>query len=401
MTNDSRSDVNLTIILSNSGPDKAQNVTVSLNDLKELGLDIIDSTVGVPGASFDNESCTWLVGDLESGDNVTIIVLTNPNRSNVNVTAMVETASETYEINLENNRDDALIKVLPLCDLVITITSDKAVINLSDILEKINSGQMSIEEFANSDLTTVNWTITVTNNGPDDAYDVVMRNILPDDLGFISYLASQGILRNGLNESVDNVSNDFNESGEVYYYDENGTGFIDLNGTLVDLNGTEFIDLNGTAFIDLNGTLVDLNGTEFIDLNGTEYEYIEYLNDTDYEWDEEEYYDLDDADYDADGYIKTAVLKVGGVTVVQTYEWEHGMIKAVTSAMPSLGNMTTTTTREYDNRKVVVAESTEASGIVVRMEYSGYLFDSRGNWIRRKATTNGETFVMTRDIAYY
>lgn len=111
--------------------------------------------------------------------------------------------------------------------------------------------------------------------------------------------------------------------------------------------------------------------------------------------------ELDDADYDADGYIKTAVLKVGGVTVVQTYEWEHGMIKAVTSAMPSLGNMTTTTTREYDNRKVVVAESTEASGIVVRMEYSGYLFDSRGNWIRRKVTTNGETFVMTRDIAYY
>ncbi len=168
----------------------------------------------------------------------------------MNVTAIVETRTPTYEISLENNKDDTVIEVLPICDLVITITSDKEVINLSEILQKINSGELSIEEFANSDLTTVNWTITVTNNGPDDALDVVMHNILPEELEFISYLASQGILRNGLNESVENVSNDSNESGEVYY-DLNGTDFNDLDGT--DLNGTDY------EFLDDDYDIVDDN----------------------------------------------------------------------------------------------------------------------------------------------
>ena len=153
LTNDSRSYVNLTIVVSNSGPDKAQNVTVSLNDLKELGFDIINSNVDVSGASFDEENNTWHIGDLASGDDAAIIVTVNPNRSNVNVTAIAETHTPTYEVNLENNYDDTAIEVLPLCDLVITITSDKEVINLSEILQKINSGELSIEEFANSDLT--------------------------------------------------------------------------------------------------------------------------------------------------------------------------------------------------------------------------------------------------------
>ena len=250
MTNDSRSYVNLTIVVSNSGPDKAQNVTVSLNDLKELGFDIINSNVDVSGASFDEENNTWHIGDLASGDDTTIIVTVNPNRSNVNVTALVETHTPTYEVNLENNYDDTAIEVLPLCDLVITITSDKEIINLSEIIQKINSGELSIEEIASSDFTIINWTITVTNNGPDDALDVVMHNILPKELEFISYLASQGILRNGLNESVENVSNDFNDSGDVYY-DLNGTDFNDLDGT--DLNGTDY------EFLDDDYDIVDDN----------------------------------------------------------------------------------------------------------------------------------------------
>ena len=57
-------------------------------------------------------------------------------------------------------------------------------------------------------------------------------------------------MRNGLNESVENVSNDSNESGEVYY-DLNGTDFNDLDGT--DLNGTDY------EFLDDDYDIVDDN----------------------------------------------------------------------------------------------------------------------------------------------
>ena len=187
----------------------------------------------------------------------------------MNVTALVETSTPTYEKNLENNKDDTSIEVLPICDLVITITSDKEVINLSEILQKINSGELSIEEFANSDLTTVNWTITVTNNGPDDALDVVMHNILPEELEFISYIASQGILRNGLNESVENVSNDFNESGEMYY-DLNGTDyeyFDDLNGT-----DYEYLDDDYNGLVEDNDDSDSDDNAEFDDDSDSSYD---------------------------------------------------------------------------------------------------------------------------------
>ena len=333
LTKDSRSYVNLTIVVSNSGPDKAQNVTVSLNDLKELGFDIINSNVDVPGASFDEENNTWHIGDLASGDDAAIIVTVNPNRSNVNVTAIAETHTPTYEVNLENNYDDTAIEVLPLCDLVITITSDKEVINLSDILQKINSGELSIEEFANSDLTTVNWTITVTNNGPDDALDVVMHNILPEELEFISYLASQGILRNGLNESVENISNDSNESGEVYY---------------------------------------DLNGTDFEDLNGTDYEYLDDDNgDYDGMEDNIDDYELDDDSASGDssaGSASSSLDSEDGADDGSTYDkssrdlsWSIGTLKAGESANLVLSTRALSTGSIIEN--VSVSTSTYESDL--------------------------------------
>jgi uncharacterized repeat protein (TIGR01451 family) len=333
LTKDSRSYVNLTIVVSNSGPDKAQNVTVSLNDLKELGFDIINSNVDVSGASFDEENNTWHIGDLASGDDTTIIVTVNPNRSNVNVTAIAETHTPTYEVNLENNYDDTAIEVLPLCDLVITITSDKEVINLSEILQKINSGELSIEEFANSDLTTVNWTITVTNNGPDDALDVVMHNILPEELEFISYLASQGILRNGLNESVENISNDSNESGEVYY---------------------------------------DLNGTDFEDLNGTDYEYLDDDNgDYDGMEDNIDDYELDDDSASGDssaGSASSSLDSEDGADDGSTYDkssrdlsWSIGTLKAGESANLVLSTRALSTGSIIEN--VSVSTSTYESDL--------------------------------------
>ena len=333
MTNDSRSYVNLTIVVSNSGPDKAQNVTVSLNDLKELGFDIINSNVDVSGASFDEENNTWHIGDLASGDDTTIIVTVNPNRSNVNVTAIAETHTPTYEVNLENNHDDTAIEVLPLCDLVITITSDKEIINLSEIIQKINSGELSIEEIASSDFTIINWTITVTNNGPDDALDVVMHNILPEELEFISYLASQGILRNGLNESVENISNDSNESGEVYY---------------------------------------DLNGTDFEDLNGTDYEYLDDDN-GDYDGIEDNIddYELDDDSASGDssaGSASSSLDSEDGADDGSTYDkssrdlsWSIGTLKAGESANLVLSTRALSTGSIIEN--VSVSTSTYESDL--------------------------------------
>ena len=191
----------------------------------------------------------------------------------------------------------------------------------------------SIEEIANSDLTTVNWTITVTNNGPDDALDVVMHNILPEELEFISYLASQGILRNGLNESVENISNDSNESGEVYY---------------------------------------DLNGTDFENLNGTDYEYLDDDNgDYDGMEDNIDDYELDDDSASGDssaGSASSSLDSEDGADDGSTYDkssrdlsWSIGTLKAGESANLVLSTRALSTGSIIEN--VSVSTSTYESDL--------------------------------------
>ena len=112
--------------------------------------------------------------------------------------------------------------------------------------------------------------------------------------------------------------------------------------------------------------------------------------------------ELEEAEYDADGYIQTAILKVAGSTTVQTYKWENGNLSSIKSVTTVAGmTITGSQTRKYDARNVVVSETTEGAGFVLEMIYADYIFDSKGNWIHRQWTVDGETFAVNREIEYY
>ena len=161
--------VDWVVVVSNDGPDSASDVSLSLSDLESLGLIVVGSS----DDSFDEDACEWLIGDLDPDESVSLIITTKANRSNDEIVLVGKVETSTFELNEENNEDNESLEVLPVCDLVISISPDNNPVNVGD---------------------TVNWIINVTNNGPDKASDVNVANSLPEGLEFIVHDSNKGDL---------------------------------------------------------------------------------------------------------------------------------------------------------------------------------------------------------------
>ena len=113
--------------------------------------------------------------------------------------------------------------------------------------------------------------------------------------------------------------------------------------------------------------------------------------------------EMREASYDANGFLESAIMEVGGSTLVMSYQWADGQIKTITTTIPEMKKIPPITTkREYNETgSMLISESTESMGVVVRITYSDYVFDSHGNWISRKSTVDGNTSDETRKITYY
>jgi len=161
--------VDWVIVVSNDGPDDASNVSVSLSDLESLGLIVLNSS----DDSFDLDDYEWIIGDLETGDEISLIITTKANKSNDNITVLADVETSTYEANKENNHDEDTLEILPICDLSVSKVSDKNPVYVDEL---------------------VNWIINVTNNGPDNACEVIVNGSFPESLEFIIYELTKGEL---------------------------------------------------------------------------------------------------------------------------------------------------------------------------------------------------------------
>ncbi|MBO7518173.1 MAG: DUF11 domain-containing protein, partial [Methanobrevibacter sp.] len=161
--------VDWTIVVSNDGPNDASNVSVSLSDLESLGLIVLNSSED----SFDLENYEWIIGDLGSGENVSLNISTKANKSNENITVLADVETSTYEPNKENNHDNDSLEILPICDISVTKIADKNPVYVDEV---------------------VNWIINVTNNGPDKACEVIVNGSFPESLEFIIYELTKGEL---------------------------------------------------------------------------------------------------------------------------------------------------------------------------------------------------------------
>lgn len=166
--------VTFTITASNAGPDGATGVIVS--DTLPAGLTFVSSTPSQ--GAYDETTGVWTVGSLAGGANATLsLTATVASLTSQTNTAEV-TASEQFDpdstvnnnVGGEDDQDDAVVTP-QIADLSVTKSVDEATPNV---------GQ------------NVTFTVTVSNDGPDDATNVTVGDTLPAGFTFVSSTPSQG-----------------------------------------------------------------------------------------------------------------------------------------------------------------------------------------------------------------
>ena len=149
--------INWTIVVRNNGPDISHNITVS--DILPSSLIPINFTRG-----YDFKRGIWEIESLEVGEEIIFNIICM-----VNATGLIENnvyvKGAEYDYDLYNNHDDELIRVNPACDLA--------------IIKLVNSSNVNYHDY-------VKWTLIILNNGPDNATDVNITDILPKGFTYIN-----------------------------------------------------------------------------------------------------------------------------------------------------------------------------------------------------------------------
>ncbi len=173
-------DVIFTLTVRNDGPDTANGIEV--RDSLPPGLTNIRS--GTETGTYDSDDQTWRIDELESGSTTTLTLTATVDRD-ANDSPTPITRSNYAEIiassqfdpdstpgNESDEDDDASVSFIPqLIDLALTKTSDTERANVGD---------------------TVEYLVTVSNDGPTDATGVVVSDPLPAGLSFVSATPSDG-----------------------------------------------------------------------------------------------------------------------------------------------------------------------------------------------------------------
>ncbi|MEN6291094.1 MAG: DUF11 domain-containing protein, partial [Methanobacterium sp.] len=160
--------VNWTVTAKNNGPNCATGVKVS--DLIPAGLEFVSYTA-TPGTSYDPYTGIWTIGNLNAWCNAVLNIITKVNTS---CTTLSNTANITgceYDPCLANNNASASICVPCAADL--------------EIYKTVNNTHPTYNN-------TIAWTITAKNNGPNNATEVKVADLLPAGLEFINFNATQG-----------------------------------------------------------------------------------------------------------------------------------------------------------------------------------------------------------------
>lgn len=161
--------VTWTLIISNNGPDKATEIRVE--DALPEGLILVNYTA--TKGFYDRGM--WVMCCLEKGEEQRLEIVTRVNKTG-KITNIAVIRAEEYDPDPENNQDNDSINVPPAVDVAVTINVD-------------NPNPLFGSE--------VIWSITVVNNGPDNASNVRLNEILPDELVFVDYNSTKGFYSSG------------------------------------------------------------------------------------------------------------------------------------------------------------------------------------------------------------
>ena len=172
--------VEWTLVVSNYGPDVAHDVKVS--DVLPKGLIFVNST-----GNYDADTGIWKIGTLGINKSVKLNIITKVDSTGL-IKNNASVSSKEFDYNLTNNFDESSIKADPAVDVGVVKSVNVSNPRFGDLVE---------------------WTLVVSNYGPDVAHDVKVSDVLPKGLIFVNstgnYDADTGIWKIGtlgINKSV-------------------------------------------------------------------------------------------------------------------------------------------------------------------------------------------------------
>ena len=158
------------IAVKNNGPDTATEVKVYDVLPKSLIWKEDDSN-----GKYNPVTGLWDIGQLANGASINLNIVCQVNQTGLTTNYANVTCNE-YDYNMDNNFDDDTIDVKPAADVAIEKLVNDTNPNYPDVIK---------------------WTLVISNNGPDNATDVVISENIPEGLILINYTASKGIYDNG------------------------------------------------------------------------------------------------------------------------------------------------------------------------------------------------------------
>ncbi|AMD18401.1 hypothetical protein TL18_10510 [Methanobrevibacter sp. YE315] len=154
--------VNWIIVVVNHGPDTA--VDAVLDDVLPDEL-IYNGVVNITAGKLSADGKTWTIGNMTFKQVEILVIRTIVNATNMSLVNEANVSSVTYDPNMSNNNDSDVIVIPPEADLSIIKTVSNVTAHKGDV---------------------VNWTIVVTNNGPDTAVNVVVNDVIPSGLAVVN-----------------------------------------------------------------------------------------------------------------------------------------------------------------------------------------------------------------------
>jgi uncharacterized repeat protein (TIGR01451 family) len=158
--------ITYTVTVGNNGPDAATDVT--LQDVLPSGVSYQSSTA--TEGSFNPVTRTWTVGTVAVGVTQTLTITAKVTSPNPQANTASISHSDQFDPDVSNNSDTASI-VPTQADL--------------ELAKMVNNPTPNVGD-------TVTFTVSLTNNGPSDATNVQVSDLLPAGLTFVSSTPSQG-----------------------------------------------------------------------------------------------------------------------------------------------------------------------------------------------------------------
>jgi uncharacterized repeat protein (TIGR01451 family) len=165
-----------TITVTNNGPDAATNVEVS--DRLPTGFDFAAFTTST--GSYDQTTGIWSVGTLVNSSSAVLTLRATVQATGSHLNVANISAADQFDPDLSNN-SVSQGAIVQMSDLLVTKVVDNPIANVGE---------------------SVLFTVTVTNNGADDATNVEIEDRLPTGYTLVSSDPSQGTYNENTGEWV-------------------------------------------------------------------------------------------------------------------------------------------------------------------------------------------------------